>query len=485
MSITIQNPFLIVLLGMLFVISSIIWFRLHAFLALLLGAFVVAFFTSAESLLIFANSKGFSPEAIQALLERPIGLRIAHEFGQTCAKIGILIAMASIIGKGLMDSGAAEKIVRVGLKYAGEKRAPQAFLGSSFFIGIPVFFDTVFYLLVPLAKAMAIKLNGRYLFLVLCISAGAAMANSLVPPTPGPLYLIGEFNIPIVMMIAGGCIVGAVTITVGYLFARWADHRWQIPVRDSVDAPLDKIREISSMKETTLPKLWTSVLPILIPIALISTKAIWNALSEPSTASDLDGQQSILYQIVDFLGEKNMALVSGAIASLFLLVWRNKGNRQQTVEAVQSALSSAGMIILITAAGGAFGGMLQQTGISSKIAELTNGFQLALIPLAFLVTAIVRTAQGSATVAMITAAGILSGLADSNNLDFHPLYLGLAVACGSKLIPWMNDSGFWIVCKMSNLTEKEALRTFSPLLTIMGISGLIVVMIGAALFPLK
>jgi GntP family gluconate:H+ symporter len=110
---------------------------------------------------------------------------------------------------------------------------------------------------------------------------------------------------------------------------------------------------------------------------------------------------------------------------------------------------------------------------------------MALLPLSFLLTAVVRTAQGSATVAMITASGILAGMADSAQLEFHPLYIGLAIACGSKLIPWMNDSGFWIVTKMSNLTEQEALKTFSPLLTIMGIAGLLVILIAAKLLPLN
>ncbi|MGI9544182.1 MAG: GntP family permease, partial [Cyclobacteriaceae bacterium] len=144
----------------------------------------------------------------------------------------------------------------------------------------------------------------------------------------------------------------------------------------------------------------------------------------------------------------------------------------------------AGVIILITSAGGAFGRMLQQTGISSRIGDLTQDYQMALIPLAFLIAAVVRTAQGSATVAMITASGILSGMASTMSLEYHMLYIGLAVACGSKLIPWMNDSGFWIVCKMSNLTEQEALKTFSPMLTIMGIVGLFVTMLAAKLFPL-
>ena len=109
---------------------------------------------------------------------------------------------------------------------------------------------------------------------------------------------------------------------------------------------------------------------------------------------------------------------------------------------------------------------------------------MAIIPLAFLISAVVRTAQGSATVAMITASGILAGMAGSMELGYHQLYIGLAIACGSKLIPWMNDSGFWIVCKMSNLTEKEALKTFSPMLSIMGVTGLIVVYFAAQIWPL-
>jgi GntP family gluconate:H+ symporter len=166
-----------------------------------------------------------------------------------------------------------------------------------------------------------------------------------------------------------------------------------------------------------------------------------------------------------------------------MLILYKRGDKK-SVTSAQEALMSAGVIILITSAGGAFGAMLQQTGISTRISELTQDYQMALIPLAFLISAVVRTAQGSATVAMITASGILSGIATTMSLEYHMLYIGLAVACGSKLIPWMNDSGFWIVCKMSNLTEQEALKTFSPMLTIMGIVGLLVTMLAAKIFPL-
>jgi len=469
---------------MVCVIGGIITFRIHAFLALLLGAFVVAYFTTPDSIIIYATGKGMNIEAARALADTKIGLRIAAEFGKTCSKIGILIAMASIIGKTLLESGAAEKIVRASLRFSGEKNAPITFLGSSFFIGIPVFFDTVFYLMVPLAKAMAMKIGKNYLLLIMAIIAGAAMANSLVPPTPGPLFLIAELNIPIGLMMIGGILVGTIAITVGYLFALWANKRWTPPLRDSIDAPLKNIKSLSEQDEKNLPPLWLATMPILIPIILISARAGITTFMDNELAAYQSGLFFYLYSFIDFFGEKNLALVCGAVVGLIMLTIQKRHNKKALVESVQVALMSAGVIILITCAGGAFGGMLQQTGIGNLIGEMTQDYQMALILLSFLITAVVRTAQGSATVAMITASGILSGMVSSQNLEFHQLYIGLAIACGSKLIPWMNDSGFWIICKMSNLTEKELLKTYTPLLTIMGIVGLIVIMIGAKLFPL-
>ena len=472
------DPLFILAAGILVVVGAIIALRLHAFLALLLGAFVVAMLTPDSAILLYVTSKGAAASEAQKLIHQPVGVRIATEFGNTCGKIGILIAMASIIGKAMLESGAAEKIVRSLLKITGVKNAPFSFLTGSFFIGIPVFFDTVFYLMVPLAKAMAMRIGKNYLLLILCIAAGAAMANSLVPPTPGPLFLVSEMNIPIGMMMVGGLCVGLVTITAGYFFALWANKKWPVPLRDSVEAPLDEIQKLSGQDENLLPPLWFSLLPIAIPIVLISV----NAMTQ--TFASLDGAKSLPLLLLNFFGEKNIALVTGALSSLILLTVQKKGNKKGLTSSVQTALMSAGVIILITSAGGAFGGMLQQTGISARIGDITKDYQMALIPLSFLITAVVRTAQGSATVAMITASGILGGMSNSLTLEYHPLYLGLAIACGSKLIPWMNDSGFWIVCKMSNLTEPEALRTFSPLLTTMGVVGLIAIMIGATLFPL-
>ena len=478
------DPLFILFVGVLIVVGGIIGLKLHPFLALILGALVVAFMTPAAAVEQYALDKGTAPAVALVLSQKGIGERIATEFGNTCAKIGILIAMAAIIGKCLLESGAAERIIRSILRLTGIGKAPIAFLTSSFFLGIPVFFDTVIFLMMPLVKAMALRLGKNYLLLVMCIMAGAAMANSLVPPAPGPLFLIGEMHIPIGLMMIAGVIVGLFTITTGYLFSVWVNGKMPIEIRDSLDAPLKDIRAIAAREDRELPPLGWSLLPVLIPLGFICADTAIGALSKNGAPWGDSRFATAVVAVIEFFGDKNIALISGGFAALLVLASQRKTGKGEFSTFVQAALLSGGGIILITAAGGAFGGMLQQTGISSRIAGLTAGYQMALIPLAFLIAAVVRTAQGSATVALITASGILSGMATQGNLEFHPVYLGLAIGCGSKIVPWMNDSGFWIVCKLSNLTEKEALKTISPLLVVMGITGLVVILVGAKLFPL-
>lgn len=474
------DPIFILFIGIVIVVGGIIGLKLHPFLALLLGAFVVAWMTPGSAIEHFMIDKGTAPAAALAASKKGIGERIALEFGNTAGKIGILIAMAAIIGKCMLESGAAERIIRSMLNLTGINKAPIAFLASSFFIGIPVFFDTVIFLMMPLAKAMSLKIGKNYLLLVLAIIAGAVMANSLVPPAPGPLFLVSAMQIPIGLMMVAGTLLGLITAASGYLFAIWANRKWTVPVRDSLDARLEDIRMNAEKHDSQLPSLWFSLLPVLIPLVLICADTFLN-LSAPAASSGFGGK---LIKLVHFFGDKNIALVTGGLVALLLLASQKRDSKTDMSSFVHAALMSGGGILLITAAGGAFGGMLQQTGISLRIAELTKEYQMALIPLAFLIAAVVRTAQGSATVALITTSGILSGLATTGHLQYHHLYLGLAIGCGSKLMPWMNDAGFWIVCKMSNLTEKEAMKTFAPMNVIMGVTGLIFILIAARLFPL-
>ncbi|MCE6991014.1 GntP family permease [Dyadobacter sp. CY323] len=478
------DPLFILLVGVVIVVGGIIVLQLHPFLALLIAAFVVALLTPAASIEQFAISKGATEMAAKALAAKSIGERIATEFGATCGKIGILIAMAAIIGKCMLESGAAERIVRSMLNFIGIDNAPLAFLISSFFLGIPVFFDIVIFLMIPLAKAVSMRIQKNYLMLILVITGGAAMANSFVPPAPGPLFLIGEMNIPIGMMMAGGTLLGLVTISVGYFFAKWANKKWPIALRDSLDARLEDIQALSAREDSQLPSLGVALMPVVFPLVFICADNILKSLIKAEKLTLTSDFSTMILKVISLLGDKNIALIIGGLIALVVLWKQKRVGKDGLTSFVQAALLSGGVIILITSSGGAFGGILQQTGISGRIGEMTKDYQMALIPMAFVISAIVRTAQGSATVALITASGILSGLATSEHLEFHPLYLGLAIGCGSKVVPWMNDAGFWIIVKISNLTEREALKTFSPMLVIMGTVGLFVIMIAAKFFPL-
>jgi GntP family gluconate:H+ symporter len=412
--------------------------------------------------------------------KKSIGERIATEFGNTAAKIGILIAMAAIIGKCMLESGAAERIIRSILRAIGIDKAPAAFLVSSFFIGIPVFFDTVIFLMMPLAKAISLRAGKNYLLFVLSIIAGAMMANSLVPPAPGPLFLAGAMQIPVGLMIVTGSILGIITATSGYLFARWLNRRMEIPVRDSLDARIEDIRMVAEKADDQLPSLFLSLLPVVFPVFFICADTFMN-LSKDGAAPT--GIMAGISSLVHFFGDKNIALMTAGLLAMAVVIRQKWGKGFDMSNFIQQALMSGGAIILITCAGGAFGGVIQQTGISVRIADMTSHYQMALIPLSFIIAAVVRTAQGSATVALITASGILAGMASNGSLSFHPLYLGLAIGCGAKLVPWMNDPGFWIICKMSNLTEKEALKTYAPMGVVMGVTGLVFIMLAAWLWP--
>lgn len=479
-----ENPIFILLVGILIVVGGIIGLKMHPVLALLLAAVAVALLTPLASVEQFFLSKGMSASEALQQSRKSVGERIATEFGNTCAKVGILIAMAAIIGKAMLDSGSAEKIIRAILKVTGEKKAPVGFVFSSFFLTIPVFVDAVIFLMMPLAKAMGLRLGKNYLLLALSVIAGAVMANSYVPPSPGPLFLVGAMNVSIGLMMICGVMLGFCTITVGYFIAVWLNKKMPIPLRDAPDARLEDIAAIANKTDKELPSLGWALLPAAFPLVTICIHSLVESFAKTNTALTDSAVLNKILAVILFFGDKNIAMLVGAIFALIVLLMQKKTSREKLATFVQTALMTGGGIILITAAGGAFGGMLQQSGISQSIANATKDYQMALIPLAFLITAIVRTAQGSATVALITAAGILAGMAENENLGFHPVYLCLAIGSGAKLIPWMNDAGFWIMCKTSNLTEREALKTIAPMQSLMGITGLILTMIAAKLFPM-
>lgn len=473
-----MHPLVLLLIGMALVLGGILWLRLHPFLALIGGALLIAFLTPKAALEGYVEDellrKGPASEfeirdAQAALTAKTAARRVVDGFGETCGKVGILIAMASVIGVALMESGAAQRIVDVILSCFGVARAQLAFLFSGFLLAIPVFFDTVFYLLMPIGKAMRRRTGKNYLLYILAIVAGGTMAHSLIPPTPGPMFVAAELQVPIGTMMIAGLAVGSVAVAFGYSWALWQNRRYTVDFPDLPEDGTD-VASNESDRQITGPPVWLAFLPILLPI-------IWLA-SGSVLAAQADDREW-----VKLLSDKNLALIVGAAVALVMLGRYGGIPVEDKREKIQNALQSGAGIILITAAGGAFGAVLRQTGIGSAIAEMLGASAVWLaLPVVFLVTAIVRTAQGSATVAMITAAPVAAAFLPQ--ITFHPVYLALAIGCGSKPIPWMNDSGFWIITRMSGMKEAETLRFVTPMMSLMGVVGLVATVIGAWLFPM-
>ncbi|MDE2643994.1 MAG: GntP family permease [Verrucomicrobiota bacterium] len=502
-----MDPLIILLIGMAVVIGGVLWLRLHAFMALIGGALVVGLLATPDAIKESVMNdtrieKDIRKQATNRLGQDDPNLtnlvqelhktkakhtaaqsvisRVTGAFGKACGSLGILIAMAAIIGKCLLESGGAERIIRSALGLLGEKRAPLAFTGSGFLLGTPVFFDTVFYLMIPLGKALAMRFRENYGLYIMTIVAGATMAHSLVPPTPGPLFVAVQLDVDLGLMILMGLVVGSVACATGYVYAKFVNghDKWQVPLRDSADLPLAKLEEIAQRDSKSLPPLGLALLPVLLPIVLIAGNTILQKLIAAPPVS--------LANFLGLVGDKNIALIIAAAVGLGLLAMQKRGDKQALFDSVQSALASGGVVILITAAGASFGTMLQQTNIAARIGGLAADFEitgLLVLPLAFFVTAVVRTAQGSATVSMITSVGIFAGMAAT--LPFHPVYLAMAIGCGSKPFPWMNDSGFWVINRMSGMTIRESIRSVSFLMTVMAIDGLVAVMLLAWLFPMS
>ena len=476
-----MDPIVILIIGTAVVLFCIIVLKLHAVVSLLFAAIVAGFLTSPELLFNYAIHSGMSEQDAQALAGTGVGKRLAAAFGNTSGKIGILIALASVIGTSLMRSGGAERIVRSLLALFGRKNTSMALLSGSFVLAIPVFFDTVFYLMIPIVKSLGVRNPRKFGLYLMSMIAGGVMAHSLVPPTPGPLFVAEEMGIDLGIMIIGGLVIGMITVASGYAYAVWANRKWDLPLRDTPDISVENLKHFSEKERKDLPGLWISSLPVLLPLALITGNTILKSFVD-IPAGDLGGMLKTVISFFSVLGDANIALAVASVIALYLL-WSRLRDIKIFQKHISESLTSAGVIILITASGGAFGQMLQQTGIGIRVEEVASVYHMALLPMAFFITAAVRTAQGSATVAMVTAIGVMSGLV-STGLPFHPVYLAMAIGCGSKVFAWMNDSGFWIISKMSGMDEKETVRFFSMLMVVMAFAGLIAVMILSKLLPL-
>jgi GntP family gluconate:H+ symporter len=499
-------PFLVLAIGIAVVLGGIVVLRINAFIALLTAALVVSFLVGSRV-----------PESAAALTA-PV-VRVVDAFGATAGAIGIVIALAAVIGEAMMRSGAADRIVRAFLAVLGEKRGATAMMSSGFVLSVPVFFDTAFYLLVPLARSLYRTTGRHYLKYLVAIAAGGVATHAIVPPTPGPLFVANVFDVNLGAMIVLGAAVALPAAIAGLAYGVFLDRRMPLAPGGEALEESDDGDEAppAPADERPLPGLALSLLPIVLPILLITGNAVVKTLAHQELiAADAEARLlrgdalnlAILQAGVDgsglgaafrwtnVLGNPSLALFLSAVIAIATLWTRRRFLETPIPRIVETALMSGGIIILITAAGGAFGAVLRAAGLGDAIrglaeAQVSGGGApalltgLPLLGLAFGVASLIKFAQGSSTTAMIVTSGMIVAMIDPATLSFHPAYLVASIGAGSLVGGWMNDSGFWIFAKMGGLTEVQTLKSWTPTLAIVGTVAFVIVVILAGVLPLS
>ncbi len=451
------GPVACLVAGVGIILFLILVLRFHAFLALITAALAVALLSDR----IPVN------EAIPLVTER---------FGEMMGNIGVLLAMAAIIGKCLMDSGAADRIVRAFTRLFGAGRENYSLLSSGFVLSIPVFFDTIFYLLAPLARAVYARHKRRYVLIVLSAAAGGAITHALVPPTPGPIAVAEELGVSIGLTMRVGFFAAIVPVFIGgVLYAHFIDKRMSdVAPKDVLGVSQKDLEATAQKPDSELPSLFFSCLPFVLPVVLLAGAPILKpVISNPQTLSWIEA-----------LSDKNLAFFLGAILAIGLLIYQKRLDFKAAFDRLGPAISDGAVIAFITCAGGAFGKSLADAGIGDTIKTAAEQWNISLLLIAFFATMLIRIAQGSATVAMITVAGIISTSLGTMELSYNPVYLVAIIGFGATGFSWMNDSGFWIFSRMTGLNEAQTLKTWTMTLTIMSITGFLWTLLLAKLFPL-
>ena len=428
--------FLVLIIG--FIILGTTKFKLHPFLTLLLAAIFMGFLGGLGTTDVLA--------------------RLTEGFGNTLKSIGIVIACGTIIGTFLEKSGGARSMASSVLGIVGDKRAPLAMSITGFIVSIPVFCDSGFVILSTLNKALSKRTGISLTVLAIALSTGLLTTHVFVPPTPGPLAAAATVGADIGLVIILGLIVSIPAAGVGLLWAKVYGSRFHVIPEDMGD----------EARETHTPGAFTSFAPLLVPVLLIALKSIADYPIAPLGSGYLKNG-------LTFIGHPVVALLIGVFLAFGL---RRKGADGSTFDWVGKGLKNAGAIILITGAGGAFGNVLRATGIGDTLGQTMAQWHLSIF-LPFIIAAVLKSAQGSSTVAIITTAALVSPLLEPMGLDSSVAraLVVLAIGAGSMTVSHVNDSYFWVVSQFSDMDTSTALRTHTMATLFQGIAGIITIAI--------
>jgi Gnt-I system low-affinity gluconate transporter len=388
---------------------------------------------------------------------------IQKGMGGTLGFVATVVGLGAIFGQMLESSGGAEALARFMVHKFGMKRAPMAMMLSGFFVGIPVFFDVGFIILVPLVYALSRDTKMSLLYYGIPLLAGLAVTHSFIPPTPGPVAVADMINAQLGYVIMWGFIIGLpVALVAGPIFGRY------IAKKIVVHAP-EFFEQEDTHKHAQLPNFLPVITILSIPLVLILFSTVTDVLIREEVL-----ESGIITEIISFLGHPFTALIIATLVAIYFLGIKRGFDKKEILELSTKSLGPAGIIILITGAGGVLKQILIDSGIGQMMAETIADSAWPPVLLAWTLAAIVRVTQGSATVAMITAAGIMAPILEIMALtQTHLALIVLAISSGATLLSHVNDSGFWLVGKYLGLNEKQTLQSWTVMESIIAIMGLL------------
>ncbi len=438
-----QLLILVALAGIFLLLFLVIRTKLHAFVALLLVSLIVGI--------------------LAGMPLNDVVTSMQNGMGGTLGFVAVVVGLGAMFGQMLEVSGGAERLAQTLVKKFGEDKSQWALGVTGFLVAIPVFFDVGFIILVPIVYGLAKKTGRSLLYYGIPLLAGLAVTHSFIPPTPGPIAVADLIGADLGWVILFGTIAGIpAMIIAGPLFAKYISKKLHVVVPDYMN-----LEEIEYDKELPSFKLIASL--IMIPLVLILLNTVSGVLLE---------EGNVVRQILTFLGHPFVALTIATILTFVFLGTKRGYSRQEVQDIATKALEPAGIIILVTGAGGVFKQILIDSGVGEVLGDMMAGSPLPPILLAFLIAAAVRVAQGSATVSMVTAAGLMAPLIEILGMQGPVLgLLVIAIASGATVLSHVNDSGFWLVGRYFGLSVKDTLKSWTIMETIIGLVGVGVALI--------
>lgn len=427
----------------------ILRFRLHAFVALVLVSLMTALVTGIP----FAD-------VVPTLLQG---------FGSTLATVALLVGFGAMIGRMLEITGGAQVLADRLIGKFGAERAPLALGVASLLFGFPIFFDAGLVVMLPIIFSVASRFGGSVLLYALPAAGAFAVMHAFLPPHPGPVAAGDLLGADIGLLVIVGLIVALPTWYLGsYLFGLWAGKRFVLPVPQLLRGAAD------DRHDRQPPAFGTVMLVLLLPLGLIFLNTGLNTLA---TMGMVDGE-ALWVNILRMIGQTPVAL----LITVLVAMWKLSGDRaaKDMERIMDGALGPVCAIILVTGAGGMFGGVLRASGIGEALAGSLESVGMPLIVAAFLISTALRVAQGSATVALTTTAGLLAPTvaATAGLSPFDLCFLVIAIACGATVLSHVNDSGFWLVGRFLEMDERTTLKTWTVMETLLGVIGFIFALIG-------